>query len=317
MSASFKNARIVSTTIFIAAIIGGFGMGGCAKISEPPKSSVPVVEAPKRETIMSIPLDGMVTVGKDDTIYTIAARYQVSPRNIVEDNDIGPPYILTEGQRLRLTPPRFHMVFPGDTPTSIAERYGVSETQLATANGKQEPLQIVIGERLILPAEPELKIGGNAEEAPVSPSSGGSTVAAATPAPPKKRFVAPTTGGPFRWPVSGEVITEFGPAERGVHNDGINIAAAAGTEIVASAPGTVAFIGKEIKSFGTLVLIKHKDGIITAYAHLGEVMVAEGDIVSAGQPIANVGQTGKVDTPQLHFEIRKSRRPIDPRSLIS
>ena len=119
------------------------------------------------------------------------------------------------------------------------------------------------------------------------------------------------------WPVEGEVITEFGPAARGVHNDGINIAAVAGADVLASAAGTVAFIGREIKTFGTLVLVKHKDGVITAYAHLDSVLIKKGDVVEGGQKIATVGQTGKVDTPQLHFEIRKARQPIDPRSLIS
>ena len=85
----------------------------------------------------------------------------------------------------------------------------------------------------------------------------------------------------------------------------------------ASARGTVAFVGREIKSFGTLVLVKHEGGIITAYAHLGEVLVKEGDVIDVGQKIATVGQTGKVDTPQLHFEIRRSRKPIDPRTLIA
>ena len=119
------------------------------------------------------------------------------------------------------------------------------------------------------------------------------------------------------WPVEGQVISEFGPAARGVHNDGINIAAVAGADVLASAAGTVAFIGREIKSFGTLVLVKHNDGVITAYAHLDSVLVNEGDLVEGGQKIATVGQTGKVDTPQLHFEIRRARRPIDPRTLIS
>ena len=85
----------------------------------------------------------------------------------------------------------------------------------------------------------------------------------------------------------------------------------------ASARGTVAFVGREIKSFGTLVLVKHDGGIITAYAHLGDVMVREGDVIEAGQQIATVGLSGKVDTPQLHFEIRKAREPVDPRTLIA
>ncbi|MED5304564.1 MAG: M23 family metallopeptidase, partial [Pseudomonadota bacterium] len=70
-------------------------------------------------------------------------------------------------------------------------------------------------------------------------------------------------------------------------------------------------------SFGTLILVKHDGGVITAYAHLGEVLVTEGDVIEVGQQIATVGQTGKVDSPQLHFEIRKARKPIDPRTVIA
>jgi murein DD-endopeptidase MepM/ murein hydrolase activator NlpD len=282
---------------------------------------VPVATAPNREPILPIPLNGVVTVGQGETLYTIAARYQVSPLAIVEDNEISPPYMVSAGQRLKLKPQRFHIVFPGDSANSIAERYGVTEAQIATANALEVPLGLTIGQQLILPAEPYFAISGknldggtSSANAAASPNSQGAT--ATTQAPPRKRFVAPVTGGAYMWPVKGEVIAEFGPAARGVHNDGINIAAPEGTEIVSAAAGTVAFIGKEIKSFGTLVLIKHKDGVISAYAHLGEVLISEGEEVAIGQRIAKVGQTGKVDTPQLHFEIRKARRPLDPRSLI-
>jgi murein DD-endopeptidase MepM/ murein hydrolase activator NlpD len=117
--------------------------------------------------------------------------------------------------------------------------------------------------------------------------------------------------------VQGEIITEFGSSQRGVHNDGVNIAASEGASVGAAAKGRVAFVGTNIKSFGKLVLVKHDDGIITAYAHLGDISVTEGDIVTAGQSIGTIGQSGRVDSPQLHFEIRKSRQPVDPRSLIS
>jgi len=288
-----------------------------AKTAETAKP--PVITAPKREPILVIPPGGIVTAEQGDTIYTIAARYQVSPRAIVEDNEIGPPYLLTAGQQLSLRPQRFHIVFPGDSAASIAERYGVSEEQIAVANGLTMPMKLSFGQQLALPAEPYFVISGGdpasapSVEAPAAPA----VTTVSNPAPARKRFVAPETGGDFMWPVKGEVITEFGPAERGVHNDGINIAAAEGTEIVSAAAGTVAFVGKEIKSFGTLVLVKHKDNVITAYAHLDAVMVKEGDAIAMGQPIGTVGRTGKVDTPQLHFEIRKARRPIDPRTLIS
>ena len=136
---------------------------------------------------------------------------------------------------------------------------------------------------------------------------------------PAKLIVAPSLAGSsgFSWPVQGEIIAEFGPSQRGIHNDGVNIAASEGASVGAAAKGRVAYVGTNIKSFGKLVLVKHDGGIITAYAHLGDISVTEGDIVTAGQSIGTIGRSGRVDSPQLHFEIRKSRQPIDPRSLIS
>ena len=287
----------------------------------------PVVQAPLRQPIQPIPATGRVTVQQGDTIYSIAARYQITPNSIIRDNEIGPPYVITAGQVLTLTQPRFHRVAPGDSIFSISQRYAVSQFQLAQQNGLDEPFTLQVGQRLALPAELDFSVletgtpnglaGANALPAQPAAPAATETAAAAPVKKTQKRFVAPASGGNFTWPLEGEVVAEFGPAERGVHNDGINIAASAGTNVTAAATGTVAFIGRDIKSFGTLILVKHDGGIITAYAHLDAVNVQEGDIVSIGDKIGTVGQTGKVDTPQLHFEIRKSRRPIDPRNLIA
>ena len=103
---------------------------------------------------------------------------------------------------------------------------------------------------------------------------------------------------------------------KGVHNDGVKIAANDGTAVLVTAPGTVAYVGDNLKSFGTLVLVKHEGGYISAYAHLGAVRVAEGDVL-AGMTLGQVGQTGNVTTPQLHFEIRRARQPVNPRTLIA
>ena len=294
-------------------------VSGCSKPEEAStkKTLAPLITAPQREAIMPIPYNGYVTVREGETLYTIAARYQLSPLAIIEDNGLEPPFIIGAGQQLKLTPPRFHMVFPGDTTSLIAERYGISEQQLAAANDSKIPMKLIIGHRLILPAEPDFARLGVTPETETASKQTVLQVQALAPTLTRKQFVAPITGGPFMWPVKGEVIAEFGPATRGVHNDGINIAAVPGSDVLASAVGTVAFVGRKIKSFGTLILIKHKDGVITAYAHLDSVLVNEGDFVEGGQKIGTVGQTGKVNTPQLHFEIRKARRPIDPRTLIS
>ncbi len=116
----------------------------------------------------------------------------------------------------------------------------------------------------------------------------------------------PRGGGRFLWPVDGRVIAAFGPREGGLHNDGINIEAAAGTQVRAAENGVVVYAGNELRWFVNLLLVKHADGWTTAYAHADTLLVRRGDRVSRVQAIATVGQTGNVDRPQLHFEIRKA-----------
>lgn len=116
----------------------------------------------------------------------------------------------------------------------------------------------------------------------------------------------------FLWPVSGDVISAFGPKGNGLFNDGINIAAARGAPVRAAESGVVAYAGNELRGFGNMILIKHADGWVTAYAHADELMVAKGERVSKGQVIARVGSTGSVETPQLHFEMRKGKKAVDP-----
>ena len=122
--------------------------------------------------------------------------------------------------------------------------------------------------------------------------------------------------GEFCAPVSGRIILGFGDTKAGERNDGINIAAAAGTPIRAAADGTVSYAGNELKDYGNLILIKHDGGYVTAYAHADSIGVARGQHVSKGDVIGTVGQTGDVDQPQLHFEMRQGMKPIDPRPLI-
>lgn len=114
------------------------------------------------------------------------------------------------------------------------------------------------------------------------------------------------------WPLKGKVISGFGSAGKGLHNDGINIAAQAGAQVKAADSGVVAYAGNELKGFGNLLLIKHADGWITAYAHNDKLLVQRGDEVRQGQVISTVGRTGNVDAPQLHFEIRKGTQSVDP-----
>jgi murein DD-endopeptidase MepM/ murein hydrolase activator NlpD len=113
----------------------------------------------------------------------------------------------------------------------------------------------------------------------------------------------------FRWPARGRVISGF--SGKG-GNEGINIAVPDGTPVKATEDGTVAYAGSELKGYGNLVLIRHPNGYVSAYAHNGELKVKRGDVVKRGQVVASSGQSGNVSSPQLHFELRKGSTPVDP-----
>ena len=131
------------------------------------------------------------------------------------------------------------------------------------------------------------------------------------------RSSEPVAGaGSFVWPVSGRVISNFGSTLAGERNDGINIATPLGTPIRASASGSISYAGNELKGYGNLVLIRHDNGYVTAYAHADRLIVERGDSVLKGQVIGYAGQTGDVETPQLHFEIRRGVTPVNPQQLL-
>jgi murein DD-endopeptidase MepM/ murein hydrolase activator NlpD len=147
---------------------------------------------------------------------------------------------------------------------------------------------------------------------PREPSAAEEARAEAAASPP----IIQSTGSRFPWPVRGKVLGVYGVAADGTHNDGINIAASRGTPIKSVESGMVAYVGNELRGYGNLILVKHTNGWISAYAHCDEVLVRKGDPVYRGQTIAKVGATGGVSEPQLHFELRQGKRPVDPRGFL-
>ena len=113
------------------------------------------------------------------------------------------------------------------------------------------------------------------------------------------------------------MLSGFGPKSGGLVNDGINIAAPLGTPVRASQDGTIAYAGNELRGYGNLLLLRHDNGWVTAYAHNGELQVGRGDRVKRGQVIARVGASGSVTEPQLHFELRQGTRTVDPTRYLS
>jgi murein DD-endopeptidase MepM/ murein hydrolase activator NlpD len=232
-----------------------------------------------------------------------------------------------------------HVVNHGDTLASIAHRNHVSVSELARANNLDATAPLKQGARLTVPAAKAAEAPAAAPQpvAAVQPipttTIGGPKLAAATPAgqqqsaryaqanpAPEPAEAAPvakpaetTSGLPtFRWPVRGKVITGYGAKTNGKSNDGINVAVPEGTPVKAAEDGVVAYSGNELKGYGNLILVRHSNGYVTAYAHASELLVKRGDTIKRGQVIAKSGQSGEVGSPQLHFEIRKGSQPVDP-----
>jgi murein DD-endopeptidase MepM/ murein hydrolase activator NlpD len=255
-----------------------------------------------------------------------------------------PPAALTPpAQPATVTGTGLHVVAAGDTLYKISRTYGRSVVDLAKANNIEPTATLKIGDRIVIPGGSATKTAAGKSvpkgaQPLASPSAAKAaapkaTPAKATPAPkpePSQQAavvtpsdetptpaVAKSDGTPsFRWPVKGRVIAGFGPKPNGQQNDGINLAVPEGTPIKAAEDGVVAYAGNELKGYGNLVLIRHANGYVTAYAHAKEILVKRGDQIKRGQVIANSGQTGNVDTPQLHFEVRKGPAPLDPMPLL-
>lgn len=261
-----------------------------------------------------------VTVKKGDTVYSLSRRYNVPTRALIETNRLSPPFLLNKGQRIKLPPASIHTVQKGDTIYSISRRYNVDMSLLARQNGLKAPYDIYPGQFLKLPGsiveQKETKVA-SANKASSAKSPAKKTAAPARKISGRKssvRLPAPPTrsSGRFAWPADGPVMTKFGPAGAGRHNDGINIKVAEGTFVRASENGVVAYAGNELKGFGNLLLVKHSDGWMTAYAHNKEFLVKRGETVKRGQPMARAGKSGNAKEPQLHFEIRKGTKAVDP-----
>ena len=159
-----------------------------------------------------------------------------------------------------------------------------------------------------------------AELPPAAPPQPQPASAASSSVPPPPEQIigkTPAREGKFIKPVGGKIISSYGTKKDGLHNDGINIQAARGDAVRAAESGIVVYTGGQIEGYGNLILIRHADQYVTAYAHLDKTLVKKGDKVKRGQTIGTVGATGSVDKAQLHFEIRKGTKALDPSGLMS
>ena len=217
---------------------------------------------------------------------------------------------------------RLHTVKRGETGIAIAQAYGVPWSKVVAANKLKPPYALEVGQKLMLPstkaaaaATANMTVEQRAAAFSVNIDdliTGSAPAEKPVTSAPRKPAEAPAASIALVWPVDGRILSSFGAKPGGRYNDGINLKVTKGNAVRAAADGTVAYAGGAIPGFGNLLLIKHPGGWVTAYAHNEALLVSLGTKVRAGEPIARAGSSGSVDTPQLHFEVRRGRTAVDP-----
>ena len=253
---------------------------------------MPSVAGSSAQTLLPAP--PVYTVGSGDTLGRVAHKYRVSVREIAVANGIAP-----------------------QTPLKIGMQLTIPVKVVATLNprlGKPQP-----GAPVMAQTKPTVAPYTNMPAAPTAGKLAASEPAAnvrmASPVETSSEDVSPNglNGAPaFRWPTRGRIINNFGAKVNGSSNDGIDLAVPEGTQVRAADDGVVAYAGNELKGYGNLVLVRHSNGFVTAYANASELLVRRNDQVHKGQVILKSGQSGNATAPQLHFEIRKNSAPVDP-----
>jgi murein DD-endopeptidase MepM/ murein hydrolase activator NlpD len=282
-------------------------------------------------------------VRSGDTLWTISQRYNIVMRDIVLENNLAPPFKLQPGQRLLLPAPREYRVRVGDSVSSVARLFDVSASEVVRINDLEAPYTLSQGQVLRLPSpvtpqpkpaaiasrpasvpKPAVKDVQPAQEKPVIVADAGVPTPDKKPAvssnpvkkKPKGKIKVQTpkrASSKFLKPVEGKVVSSYGGKKDGSYNDGINIKAPRGTPVKAADNGVVVYAGNGLKGSGNLILVRHDNRWMTAYGHLDTIKVANGDVISRGSKIGTVGSTGAVRDPQLHFEVRRGTKALNPK----
>jgi len=279
-------------------------------------------------------------VKKGDSIASIARKYRMDKRELIRVNGLESPYRIVKGQRLIVRPHKSKRSTRDEMDDieapateevgTVPEEDDVNVRPLAPATGidGESPRKGgVISQGRMNPEvddEAESIQGEESQDSRGRQKYDEESIDEAEGS--KRRRIdqpsslptTPAASANYTWPVQGTVTRGFNPkGPKGTQNDGINISAAKGSPVVAANNGVVAHVGNQLRGFGNVILVKHDNGTMTVYAHLDKATVKKGAVVNAGDQIGTVGQTGTVNKPQLHFEIRKGRKPIDPDKYLS
>lgn len=278
----------------------------------------------------------VIQVQKDDTLYSLAKRYDTSVQELISKNKIADPTALQPGQDLTLPHP---ITVPVHYAEKMRSGENVGSEQTQKSNSLQTPKTQVDTQKSSVKTVAKQTFKTTEQKKMVSQSTDKSEKKGVSQAKTSQKLVSNTkttsktvksgvktkkldkpfvaTGKiSFDWPVKGKILSGFGSKGGGVKNDGINISAKLGTAIKAAEAGIVVYAGNELKGYGNLLLLRHEKGYMTAYAHADKIYVETGQVVAKGDKIATVGTTGNVKTPQLHFEIRKKTKSVDPKKYL-
>lgn len=249
-----------------------------------------------------IPLNGMILVNKDDTIYGIANKYKVVPKDIIDDNNLVEPYNLKENQILFLRNKNLYVIRFGDNLEKISLKFAVNKSDIIRINKLSKPYQLKVGNKILIPQTKDFSVVDLIIDKKIYKSEPKISN--------KNRIInAKSLNSPnFIWPSKGQIIKNFGVFGKGQHYDGVDIKASNNSPIYSIYEGTVAFTGSEIKKFGNLILIKHKNGWLSAYSNVGKFNVKQGSSIKKGELIAYSSN----DLDYYHFQLRHNRNPVNP-----
>ena len=227
-----------------------------------------------------------ITVNAGDTLYSISRKYSIPVNDLAVMNDLRAPFTLTVGQKLKVPDVKTVAAKTAPVVTTYTKVPATKDTVQKKQTVSSQPA--VTKTKQKISSDPTKKL-------------------------PK---LSARSSSKFSWPVRGKILSNYGAKSGGLFNDGINIGAKKGTAVKAAENGVVAYAGNEVKGMGNLIIIQHSGGWMTVYAHMDNMIVRRGSKVSVGQKIGTVGETGKVDEPQLHFEIRKGTKAYNPTSYL-
>ena len=256
---------------------------------------------------MNIPLNGMIIVRENETIYSIANKFKVIPKDIIVDNNLSKPYELKPNQILFLRHENIYIVKENDTVEKISKRFAVKKTEIIKLNKLKTPFNLVVGNKILIPLLKDFSVVDLIinekvyDKKQITKNEYTSNN--------KKIKNAPV----FLWPAKGEVIKNFGRFGKGQHYDGIDIMFGKNKPIYSAYDGTVAFVGSQIKKFGNLIIVKHNQSWVTAYSNLGKYSVKVGDKIKKQQIIAYTPENKNY----FHFQLRHNRNPVNPLSYLN